>query len=346
MSGILRPLLALVAASLGLTAAAQDTTAFQVRGANPGGSGACTGDGTTVEFGGETYGLRENKSIPGQVNSELREYLRKGEDWDGYRKMVALRMQNVKTNADGLAKATLEQVQSRHPNSYVKEVSMEGDAATILFILVTGSDAELNLFRYQKAGAGIASAQFVLRNKPPYETQKKFKAEQDGQWDTWIKDLARLGESAAALMAATAGKGVPDTAPMVKQGGEDIPPELVKAVKADMDKCAALARQFMAHLKAGETEKAVGLMSDSAFTQVGRAQFLQTVEKSNGVFGALKDYRPDKDATGFGVKDGVMTFLLQADVEYADAKVRETLKFIRNDQGGIELTGYNRTVKP
>ena len=58
-------------------------------------------DGRTIQFGGETYELKENKSAPGQATSELREYLRKGEDWDGYSKMVALRMQNVKTNAAG-----------------------------------------------------------------------------------------------------------------------------------------------------------------------------------------------------------------------------------------------------
>ena len=74
-------------------------------------------DGRTVLFGGETYDLKENKSAPGQATSELREYLRKGEDWDGYRKMVALRMQNVKTNAAGLAKSTLEQVKKQYPDA-------------------------------------------------------------------------------------------------------------------------------------------------------------------------------------------------------------------------------------
>jgi hypothetical protein len=312
----------------------------------PGGSDGAAGDGMTVVFGGETYELRENKSAPGQVNSELREYLRAGETWDDYRKMVAFRMQNVKTNAAGLAKATLEQVRKAHPDCFVKELAMEDDTATIFFILVNGADAELNLFRYQRSGSGIASAQFVMRNKPPYETQKKFKAEQDKQWDTWLEELTALSRKAGALMAATAGKGVPEAAPAAKTGKDDIPPELVKAIKVDMDKCVALAQQFMGHLQAGETEKAVGLMSDAAFTKVTRESFVQSVEKSNGVFGALKSYKPDKSATDFGVKDGVMTFLLQADAEYANAKVRETLKFIRNEQGGIEFIGYNRTAKP
>lgn len=307
---------------------------------------AAAGDGKTVEFDGETYELKENKSAPGQATSELREYLRKGETWDTYTKMIGLRMQNVKTDAAGLAKATLEQVQSKHPNSYVKEVTMEADKAVILFILVNGADAELNLFSYNKTASGIASAQLVMRNKPPYETQKKFKAEQDDNWDQWIPELAALASQADALIAATAGKGVPDDAPPApKTGSDDIPPDLVKAIKVDMDKCVVIAQEFMGHLKAGDTAKAVGLLSDSAFKKVSREDFIKAVEKSNGIFGELKSYKPDKSATDFGVKEGVMTFTFQADAEYANAKVRETLKFIRNDQGEIEFIGYNRTAK-
>jgi hypothetical protein len=275
----------------------------------------------------------------------LREYLRKGENWEGYSKMVALRMENLKVTAAARAKATLDQVRKAHPDSYVKEVEMKEDTATIFFILVTGADAELSIFRYQKSGAGITSAQFVMRNKSPYDTQKKFKAEQDKKWDKWLEDLATISGNAAELIAATAGKGLPETAPAAKKGDDDIPPELVKAIKGDMDKCAAVAQQFMDHLRAGDTEKAVALMSDSAFTKTSREAFLKSVDQSNRTFGALKDYKPDKSATDFGVKEGVMTFTFQADAQYANAKVRETLKFIRNDQGGIEFIGYNRTAK-
>jgi hypothetical protein len=303
-------------------------------------------DGRTVQFGGEIYELRENKSAPGQVTSELREYLRKGEDWDGYRKMVALRMQNVNTNAAGLAKSTLEQVHKRYPDSYVKELEMGDDTAAILFILVTGKDAELNIFKYQKTGSGIASAQLVMRNKPPYDSQKKFKEEQDKQWDRWTADLNSLAENAPVLMASTAGKGVLESAPVAKKSGDDqISPGLVSAIKGDVDKCVAIAQEFMGHIQAGSTAKAVALMSDSGFAKVSRKQFLQAIEKSNGALGALKSYKPDKSATDFGVKEGVMTFTFQSDAEYANGKVRETLKFIRNDQGGIEFIGYNRTAK-
>ena len=86
-------------------------------------------------------------------------------------------------------------------------------------------------------------------------------------------------------------------------------------------------------------------MSDKGFGKISREQFLQTIEKSNGVLGALESYKPDKSATDFGVKEGVMTFTFQADAEYANGKVRETLTFIRNDQGGVEFIGYNRTAK-
>ena len=135
---------------------------------------------------------------------------------------------------------------------------MGDDAAMILFILVTGNDVELNIFQYQRAGSGIASAQLVMRNKPPYDSQKKFKAEQDKQWERWTADLKSLAENAPALLAATAGKGVPESAPVAKKGGDDISPELVKAIKGDMDKCAAIGQEFVGHIQAGSTDKAVG----------------------------------------------------------------------------------------
>jgi hypothetical protein len=307
---------------------------------------AAARDGLSIEFGGETFALRENKSAPGQVTSELREYLRRGEDWDGYSKMVGLRMQNVKTDAAGLAKSTLDQVQKKHPGSYVKELEMGPDMAMILFILVTGDDAELNIFRYQKSGSGIASAQFVMRNKPPYDTQKKFKAEQDKEWDKWIEDLTSLAGDASELLAASAGKAVPEPEPSsATKSGDDISPELAKAVKADLDKCAAIAQKFMNHVRAGNTGKGIALMSDSGFSKITREQFLKTVEKSNGIMGPLKSYRPDKSATNFAVKNGVMTFTLQSDAEYANGTTRETLTFIRNKQGLVEFIGYNRTAK-
>ena len=106
----------------------------------------------------------------------------------------------------GLAKSTLEQVKKQYPDAYMKEIEMGDDAATILFILITGKNVELNIFQYRRTGSGIASAQLVMRNKPPYDSQTKFKAEQDKQWDQWTADLKSLAENAPALLAATAGK--------------------------------------------------------------------------------------------------------------------------------------------
>jgi len=210
MNSLSLPLIAFVLCAAGITAAQDGSVSAPVPAPS----------GRTVQFGGETYELKENKSAPGQVTSELREYLRKGEDWEGYRKMVALRMQNVKTNAAGLAKSTVQQVRKAHPDSFVDELEIGDDTATIFFIVITGEDAELNLFRYQKSGGGIASAQFVMRKKAPYETQKKFKAEQEKQWERWLEDLKTAADNAATLMAATAGKGLPEPAPVAAKNVE------------------------------------------------------------------------------------------------------------------------------
>ena len=319
------------------------------------GKPAATVDGKSVKFGEETYFLKNNLSDPGKPTSELREYLRKGEDWDGYRKMIALRKFTVNATAAELAKSTLETVKKEHPDSYIKELAMEDDAATVFFIIVVGKNAELNLWHYVKVEGGVAGAQLVMRNKAPYETQAKFKAEQDKQWDSWLKDIAALGAQASDLMDATAGAGTVDKAdaaaptpkqkPKAGKEKEEVSPELVKAVKVDMDKCVALAQKFIGHLQAGETEKAAALMSDDAFKKMSREEFVQALEKSNTLLGEMKDYKPDKSATDFGVKDGVMTFTLQADAEYAKAKARETLRFIRNAKGGIDFMDYVRTVK-
>lgn len=319
-------------------------TWVSVRAAQTADGAAPAAAGRTVEFAGQTYHLMENKSAPGAPTSELREYLQAGEDWAGYRKMVAFRLQNVKgADASTLAKATLEQVQKQHPGSFVNEIEMTGDAATILFILVVKGEVEFNLWNYRKTSAGVVSAQFVLRNKPPFETQKKFKAEQDRNYDTWLTEIKRLGGEAESLLAATSGVAVGAAAEGQKPEMNDA--ALAKAIKADLDKCAALALRFVEQMQGGNTSDAVALMSDLSFHRVSRAEWTQQLEKSNQVFGRLKKFVADRKATSFGVKEGVMTFTLQGDAEYEKALVRETFSFIRNEQGGVELTGYNRTAK-
>ena len=236
---------------------------------------APAGDGSNVSFGGDTYTLKDKKSAPGQPTAELREYLREGETFEDYRKMIGLRTHVTKADAATMAKAVLAQVQKEHPSSYVKELVMKPEAATIFFILVVGNDAELNLWHYHQVAGRLASAQFVLRNKPPYETQKKFKAEQDKNFDQWMEDIVTLAGQAAELAAVSAKTSITPPAPSApKAPSEEISPELVKAIKGDMDKCGKIAQELMGYLKDGETAKAVALMEDSAFAGTTRDAFL------------------------------------------------------------------------
>ncbi|WP_075089996.1 hypothetical protein [Verrucomicrobium spinosum] len=228
-------------------------------------------------------------------------------------------------------------MQKQHPSSFVNEIEMEPDTATILFILVTDGDVEFNLWNYRKTSAGVASAQFVLRNKPPFDTQKKFKAEQDKNYDSWIAEIKKLGGEAEALLAASAGAvaGEPMTKKNEKSAMSDA--ELAKAIKVDLDKCVAVAEKFVDHMEAGRLAEGVALMSDRTFESISRPEFIKKLEKSNQVFGKLKKFVPDKKATDFGVKGGIMTFILQGDGEYENGDVRETLTFIRNEQGGVDF---------
>jgi hypothetical protein len=329
-------------------ASALGTEVWSLPGGTTGATAAPAGDGTKVTFGGDTYTLKDKKSAPGQPTAELREYLRDGESFEDYRKMIGLRTHVTKADAATMAKAVLAQVQKEHPNSYVKEIALKPEASTILFILVVGNDAELNLWHYQKAEGGLASAQFVLRNKPPYETQKKFKDEQDKNFDQWLEEITSLAGQAHALVTASAGAtAAAPTAPAspAKSPSEEISPDLVKAIKGDMDKCGKIGMEFMGHLKAGATDKAVALMHDSAFTGTSRDAFAAQLTKSNGVFGELKTFKPDKKSTTFEMKDGLVNFYLHADSEYANANVHEVLRFIRNKDGAIDFVGYNRTAK-
>lgn len=309
---------------------------------------APAGDGTKVTFGGDTYTLKDKKSAPGQPTAELREYLRDGESFEDYRKMIGLRTHVTRADAATMAKAVLAQVQKEHPNSYVKEVAMEPEASTVFFILVVGDDAELNLWHYKKAEGGLASAQFVLRNKPPYDTQKKFKAEQDKNLDQWLEEITTLAGQAHALVTASANAAVAAPtapAPPAKSSSDEISPDLVKAIKADMDKCGKIGMEFMGHLKAGATDKAVALMHDSAFTSTSRDAFTAQLAKSNVVFGELKSFKADRKASTFEMKDGLVNFYLHADSEYANANVHEVLRFVKNKAGEIDFVGYNRTAK-
>jgi len=160
--------------------------------------------GNTLTFDRETYLLRQNQSVPGASTSELREYLRPDETQEDYRKMISLRLQPVKKDdAMTAAQATLEQMLNTYPGSYVKEIEMTPEVATIMVVLVKNSDVEFNLWHFRKTKDGLPSVQFVLRNKHPYETQKKFKAEQKRNLDDWVRDIKAIGDQAEAFLGAT-----------------------------------------------------------------------------------------------------------------------------------------------
>jgi hypothetical protein len=159
--------------------------------------------------------------------------------------------------------------------------------------------------------------------------------------------MAGMGGVGKEVWTMAGGASETAESPPVKASdkGKDMPPELIAAISADMKRCGETAEKFMGLLKAGKTADAVALMSDTPFKNLSREDFVKALEKSNKVFGPLQSFTPDKDATDFGVKDGVMTFTLQADAQYENAKVRETLRFIRNSKGEVEFVGYNRTAK-
>ena len=296
--------------------------------------------GREILFGGEKYLLKENQSAPGKGTSELREYLREGETWESYRKMVAFRMQHVDGDAQKLAKASLDEIKKSHPNAFCKEVDSDPEGSTVIFVLTKDDDVEFNLWRYKGFPNGIASVQFILRNKPPYEDHEAFKAEQDNNLNQWLDDAKALAESADLLLAESA--GMPVAHNEAASPGAD---GLSESVKADLDSCAATARKFIAHIQAQEAEKAVSLMSPAAFSSISREDFIRTIAQSDRAFGRMKSFKLDKQGTAFGLKDGVMTFVLEGDAEYERASVREVLRFVRDEKSGFQFVGYSRKEK-
>jgi len=307
--------------------------------------GGAIGNGKTVEFGGETYVLKDSKSAPGQPTSELREYLRSGEDWEGYRKMIAFRMQHGDASASEFAEGILAQTKKEYPEAYTKVLESGKSSATIFFIIVKGDDVEMDVWNIRRTKDGLPSAQFVMRNKPPYDTKQKFKAEQDKNYDDWVEQIKKLGGQAESYIEASAGSATSPSQNSAAAKGKEIDPELVKAIQGDMQKCVGIAQKFMGLIQEGKSTQAAKLMGDSAFKKVSREEFVAGLEKSGKILGALKNYTPDKSATDFGVKNSVMTFTLQADAEYENGKVREILTFIRNPSGEVEFVDYVRKPK-
>jgi hypothetical protein len=363
MSRFLRAscLLILACAGLGLAASAQEILSFQVKGGNPGGVGGYSAEVTLTKLSKTTAKVRW---VAGQDKQVTEGFAIKSEGAIGTAYgpgLYALAVYELK-NDRVRATWSLATKPEESGNYELKGSSFEGTLpfadgvpGSVTFIPQKNSMLkvvwDLQIGRYE--GIGLRVGDVVVAASG--DSTKGFgigaytpKGDViEGLWATTQTDAP--GTEVWSLPGddpkATAGKNAPPAAPAPKKAGDGPSPELAKAIADDVNKCAVIAREFVTHLQAGDTQKAVGLLSDSAFTKVSREDFVKTVEKSNGVFGALKNYKPDKKATDFGVTDGVMTFMLQADAEYANATVRETLKFIRNDKGGIQFVGYNRTVK-
>jgi hypothetical protein len=165
--------------------------------------------GEVVTLDGEKYQLKSNTSNPKEATSELREYLRAGEDWDGYRKMVSFRMMKFndpKVDAATFARQTLATTVAHYPGAYTREVFIEPDHAVILYVITSGANAEYNLWDLRRTRNGIPAVQIVLRNKPPYESAEKFKAEYSSAYERWLVQIGVLSSHCEEALALTAKK--------------------------------------------------------------------------------------------------------------------------------------------
>ena len=158
---------------------------------------------STIKFDAEEYHLVE-PSVAVSPTGKRRVYLRTGDDENSYRKMIALTVQTGTIDADELAQSVIDQVRAGHPNSYVKEIAMTPEVATVLFIRAENKDVEFNLWHCRKTKTELPGVQFSFRNKAPYETQRKFKAEQDKNYKTWLAEVETLGLSVEKYLAAPA----------------------------------------------------------------------------------------------------------------------------------------------
>ncbi|RBP47695.1 hypothetical protein DES53_101494 [Roseimicrobium gellanilyticum] len=298
--------------------------------------------GKDIVFGDEQYLLRSNQSAPGKGTSQLREYLREGDSWKGYSKLVALRLQHVDGNAEKVARAVLEDVKKDFPDAFSKEIESGPEGTTIAFVLSEGDQVEFNLWRYKDFPNGIASVQFVLRNKPPFADHQAFTAEQDQNLNKWLEDLKNLAKNANALLEDSGGMAVVEEKDNATDEG------VVSAtMKGDLDKCAETAKQFIHFVQTQQIDKAAALMSDAAFTTTSRQDFIRKITESNEAFGPIKSFKADKSGTSFTIEDDVMIFVIEADAEYENASVREALRFERKkqDTGGFQFVGYGRRMK-
>lgn len=176
--------------------------------ARPGMEAATSAGGHSlgVEFGGETYRLANSDSSPGSPNSELREFLRPGETFDNYTKLLGFRVQNPEGKSPAeFTRIILKQVAKKYPQAQTNEIASDADSATVEFLIINGNKVEYDLFHYFRSPEGLTSVQFVLQNHPPYDTETKFKAEKDAHGQEWVTEVRGLAPKAAAILEQTKG---------------------------------------------------------------------------------------------------------------------------------------------
>ncbi len=170
-----------------------------------GGATSSDSGAASVTFGGEIYRMAHNVSAPGSPTSQLREYLRSGETPDNYAKMVAFRMQDPAGSSPAeFTRGLLKRVKEEYPQAETDEIAQSGDSSTVEFLLISGKQVEYDLWHYFRTSSGLASVQFVLRNKPPYDTEEKFKTERAAHLKTWVGDAQALAPQVLRILNDTA----------------------------------------------------------------------------------------------------------------------------------------------
>ena len=327
-----------------------------VAGTEPaaGGGGDAAGfdaAGASVRFAGETYHLENSASAPGKSTSELREYLRSGEDFDHYAKMVSTRLQPLPgTDPAAFTQNLLKTVKKDNPQTETNEIGRTDHSSTVEFLLVTGSDVEYNLWHYFRVPQGVAAVQFVLRNKPPFDTKDKFKAERKAHLDAWLRDVKLLESQVPdalvkTVKAAGANASAKPAEPPAKKA-EMSNEELQEKIAADLRVAGGIAGNFLLLMQDGKLNEAAALMSDEGLAKMGvsRKDFLARLQQAQKTDGRVLSFAPDKDKMDFGAEPGGgVYYALEADSKCEKTAAREKLRFLRFPDGKVKMVNYQRT---
>jgi hypothetical protein len=301
--------------------------------------------GSDVQFAGETYHLEHNVSAPGQPTAELREYLRPGETFEHYAKMVALRVQDV-PGIDPLTftRNLLQRTKKDYPQAQTNEIEHTGNSATMEFLLVSGSDVEYNLWHYFRTPQGLASVQFVLRNQAPFDTKEKFKAERAAHFDAWVRDVKTLAPQLPDALSKTT-QPVKGSTPAKPAAPAD--DALAAKIQSDLKTAGGIAGNFLELLKANKLNEAASLVADEGLARMKttRKDFLAQLQQAQRTDGRLLSYAPDRNKVDFGAEAGGIYFVLVADSKCEKATTRETLRFFRFPDGKIKMVGYQHSGK-